>query len=78
MKIVIKITLLVDFLERNIGSDKIRDHCQLTAKNRGPAHNKCNINVTQKQSNFIPLMFHNFSKYNCHLFYKKLVGKKNV
>ena len=64
------------FCEKNIESDKVRDHCHLTGKHRGPAHSKCNINVTQKQSNFIPFIFHNFSKYDCHMFFKKLVDKK--
>ena len=49
----------------------------MTGKYRGPAHNTCNINVTQCQSNFIPFIFHNFSKYDCHMFFKKLVDKKN-
>ena len=64
------------FCEKNIESDKVRDHCHLTGKYRGPAHSKCNINVTQKQSNFIPFIFHNFSNYDCHMFFKKLVDKK--
>ena len=64
------------FCERFIESDKIRDHCHLTGKYRGPAHSKCNINVTQKQSKFIPFIFHNFSSYDCHMFFKKLVDKK--
>ena len=58
-------------------SDKVRDHCHLTGKYRGPAHRICFINVTQKQSIFIPLVFSNFSNYDCHLFFKKLVDKKN-
>ena len=49
------------FCEKNIESDKIRDHCHLTGKYRGPALNMCNINVTQDQSNFIPFIFHNFT-----------------
>ena len=57
-------------------SDKVRDHCHLTGNYRGPAHSRCNINVTQKQSNFIPFIFHNFSNYDCHMFFKKLVDKK--
>ena len=64
------------FCEKEISSDKIRDHCHLTGKYRGPAHNTCNINVTEKQSNFIPFIFHNFSNYDCHMFFKKLVDKK--
>ena len=65
------------FCEKEILSDKVRDHCHLTGKYRGPAHNTCNINVTQKQSNFIPFIFHNFSNYDCHVFFKNLVDKKN-
>ena len=64
------------FCEKEILSDKVRDHCHLTGNYRGPAHSKCNINVTQKQSNFIPFIFHNFSNYDCHMFFKTLVDKK--
>ena len=64
------------FCEKEILSGKVRDHCHLTGKYKGPAHSKCNINVTQKQSNFTPFMFHNFSNYDCHMFFKKLVDKK--
>ena len=64
------------FCEKNIDCDKIRDHCHLTGNYRGPAHSKCNINVTQKQSSFIPFIFHIFSNYDCHMFFKKLVDKK--
>ena len=65
------------FCEKFIEYDKVRDHCHLTGKYRGPAHSKCNIIVTQKQSNFIPFIFHNFSNYDCHMFFKKLVDEKN-
>ena len=65
------------FCEKEIITDKVRDHCHLTGSYRGPAHSKCNINVTQKQSNFIPFIFHNFSNYDCQMFFKSLVDKKN-
>ena len=65
------------FCEKEILSDKVRDHCHLTGSYRGPAHNTCNINVTQKQSTFIPFIFHNFSNYDCHMFFKKLFDMKN-
>ena len=57
-------------------SDKVRDHCHLTGKYRCPALSKCNIIVTQKQSDFIPFIFHNFSNYDCHMFFEKLVDRK--
>ena len=68
--------IVVDFVKKKIFCDKVRDHCYLTGKYKGPAHNKCEINVRQKQSNFIPLEFPNFNYYDCHLFFKKLVDKK--
>ena len=37
----------------------------------------CNIKVIQKDSNFIPFAFYKFSKYDCHMFFKDLVDKKN-
>ena len=64
------------FCEKEILSDKVRDHCHFTAKYRGPAQNTCNINVEQKDSKFIPLAFHNFSNYGCHMFFKRLVDLK--
>ena len=56
-------------------SDKVRDHCHSTGKDRGPVQSKCNINVKQKQSNFIPSVIHKFSNYDCHLIYTKLVDQ---
>ena len=48
------------FCEKEIISNKARDHCHLTGNYRGPTHSICNINVTQKQSSFIPFIFHTF------------------
>ena len=48
------------FCEKNIEPDKVRDHCHLTGKYRGPAHSKCNINVTKKQSNFFSIYISHF------------------
>ena len=64
------------FYEKNIEPDNVRDPCPLTGKDRGLALSKCNINVTQDQSFFILFIFHNFSNYDCHLFFKKLVDEK--
>ena len=61
------------FCEKEILSEKVRDHCHLT----GPAHNTCNENVKHKDSNFIPFAFQNFDIYDCHMFFKRLVDLKN-
>ena len=64
---------ICQFCEKNIEFDKVRDHCHLTSKYRGPAHSNSNVIVTQKQSNFIPFIIHNIFNYDCHMFFKKLI-----
>ena len=48
------------FCEKNTDFDKFRDRCPLTSEYKEPAHNTCNINFTQEQSNFIPFLFPQF------------------
>ena len=64
------------FCEKNIESDKVRDHCHLTGKYRGSSHNICNINVRQADSNFVPFALNNFSNYDCHMCFKRLIDLK--
>ena len=66
------------FCEKRIIVNKVRDHCHLTNKYGGVAHYTCNLNVKQRGSNFIPFIFHNFSNYDYHMFFKKLVDKKKI
>ena len=49
---------------------KVRDHGHFSGKYRGAAHNKCNLQY--KKPKFIPIVFHNLSGYDSHLFIKKL------
>ena len=51
--------------------EKVRDHDHLTGKYRGPAHNKCNLNCRKEKQMFVPVYFHNFSGYDCHLFFEQ-------
>ena len=51
---------------------KVRDHDHLTGKYRA-AHSKCNKNVKQKQSSFVPIFFHNFFGYDCHHIFEELL-----
>ncbi|KAG7299574.1 hypothetical protein JYU34_016555 [Plutella xylostella] len=50
--------------------DKVRDHCHITGLYRGAAHSHCNLQF--KLPNFVPIVFHNLSGYDCHLFIKEL------
>jgi len=50
--------------------DQVRGHCHLSGKFRGAAHSKCNLNY--KLPKFYPVVFHNLSGYDSHLFIKKL------
>ena len=49
---------------------KVKDHNHLTGKFVGAAHQNCNINF--KEPSFIPIVFHNLSGYDAHLFIKLL------
>ena len=51
-------------------SKKVRDHCHFTGKYRGAAHNQCNLQF--KKPKFTPVIFHNLSGYDSHLFVKNL------
>ena len=77
MKKILKIITIVDFEKKVLNLIKL-DHCHLTGKYRGPAHITCNINVKKKVGIFIPFVFHNFSNFDCHMFFKKLVDKKKI
>ena len=59
----------------------VRDHCHLTGRFRGLAHNNCNLNTRKAHTSFVPIIFHNFSGYDWHLIFEKLVNiatKKNI
>ena len=59
----------------------VRDHCHLTGRFRGLAHNNCNLNTRKAHTSFVPILFHNFSGYDCHLIFEKLVNmatKRNI
>ena len=64
----------VDFTDDN---KKVRDHCHVTGKYRGAAHDKCNLQL--KLSHTIPVIFHNLRGYDSHHLMQKLGQfKKNI
>ena len=49
---------------------KVRDHCHYTGLYRGAAHNNCNLKCWIL--GYTPIVFHNLSGYDAHLFIKEL------
>ena len=56
--------------EKFDGDDKVRDHCHFTGRYRGAAQNSCNLKY--RKPIFTPVVFHNLSGYDSHLFIKNL------
>ena len=56
------------------GDVKVRYHCHITRKCRGPTHRGCNINI--KLNLKIPVVFRKLKRYDSHLIMQKL-GKFN-
>ena len=50
--------------------EKVKDHCHYTGRYRGAAHNECNLKY--RNPNVTPVVFHNLSGYDSHLFLKNL------
>ena len=59
--------------ENPLEGEKVRDHDHLTGKYRGAGLNLCNIYCKQRSSSFVPIFFHNFSGYDCHLIFEELL-----
>ena len=49
---------------------KVRDHCHVSGKYRGAAHDKCNLKLTL--SSRIPVVFHNLKGYDSHHIMQKI------
>ncbi|XP_057308119.1 uncharacterized protein LOC130646005 [Hydractinia symbiolongicarpus] len=55
---------------------KVRDHCHYTGKYRGATHAICNLKY--KIPGHIPVIFHNLSGYDAHLFIRELGEKYDI
>ncbi|XP_024873084.1 uncharacterized protein LOC112455417 [Temnothorax curvispinosus] len=49
---------------------RVRDHCHLTGRYRGPGHSRCNLNYR----NVISVFFHNLSGYEAHFIVEKIAN----
>ena len=59
----------------NSKDPKVSDHCHCTGHYRGPAHSLCNLRY--RILSYIPVVFHNLSGYDAHLFIKELGKHSN-
>ena len=53
-----------------LNTDKLRDHCHITSKFRGAAHNQCNLKL--KIPKKLPIIFHDLQGYGRHIIFKEL------
>lgn len=61
-------TNICHICEEPIDDDKVRDHCHITGKFRGAAHNDCNLKLAiYPESITLPVVFHNLRGYDGHL-----------
>ena len=57
----------------------VRDHCHITGKYRGSAHNICNLKLRFDPDKIkIPVIFHNLKGYDSHFIIKKLGKNFNI
>ena len=59
----------------NFKDPKVRDHCHYTGRYRGPGHSLCSLRY--RILSYIPVVFHNLSGYDAHLFIKELGKHSN-
>ena len=61
---------LCHICNEELSEDRVRDHWHLSGKFRGAAHEICNLKY--KVPKFFPVVFHNLSGYDSHLFIRTL------
>jgi hypothetical protein len=59
-----------DFSKKEENLKKVRDHCHMTGKYRGPACNDCNLNKRTNEE--VCVVFHNLRGYDSHLMMRDL------
>ena len=58
-------------------NEKARHYCKMTGKYLGAAHQSCKDYIIKViLHKFIPVLYHNFSKYDNHMFFNELINSK--
>ena len=65
---------LCHICNEELGKDRVSDHCRLSGKFRGAAHEVCNLKF--KILKFFAVIFHNLSGYDSHLLIKTVGNSK--
>ena len=69
-KLVFDNCTLFHICNEELGKDKVREHCHLSDTFSGTAHDGCNLKYEVQK--IFPVVFHNLSGYDSHLFIKTL------
>ena len=69
-KLIYDNSTLCHISNEELGEDRVRDHCHLSGKFGGAAHEICNLKYDVPT--FFPVVFRNLSGYDSHLFIKTL------
>ena len=65
---------LCHICNEELGKDRVRDHCHLSGKFTGAANEVCNLKYQVQK--FFPVVFHNLSGYDSHLFIKTVGNRE--
>ena len=66
------------YVEKDV---RVRDHCHITGKFRGSAHQECNLKLRIKPEDIkIPIIFHNLRGYDSHFIMQQIgeIAKKHA
>ena len=69
-KLIYNNSTLCQICNDELGVDRVHHHCNLSGNFRGAAHEVCILKY--KVPKFFPVVFHNLSGYDSHLFIKTL------
>ena len=64
--------------EHKTMNDNVRHYCKLSGNYLGAAHQSCIDYVNKSdQHKFLPILYHNFSRYDNHMLFDDLTNSKN-